>query len=381
MQTIDFSLSHLSSLNRFLRISFALGGGKVEKPSVITIQYRPRLMYVRVDGVIEESSHDSVVTSKVAIKAGQTQTPRLVMDSQVVVDFRLVNISLELLSIPKEFTQVRIMAVYGSVSHTYFQIAFRTLFEVVAAIVALFFVFRLRRIPTHAWFFEQKLTVPLVILVFFYDNPFYALHAYAPSRAYVIFDTIARDVFNAYFRFFILALFDSLRFKNRKITTGFYVPKVAIVLVLFLSSVAHGIYDDMTQFGLARVSADNVERSLRGAEVVLFFWYVIWASGSVAVAGFKVDPTDRYKFALYLATGGTALGVLALVHVLFDEFAALRQSSLRFLAGFSVENGFVILMVFFHWPCAVVQPKELGGAKDVTEQDPELFVDGDEVVE
>jgi hypothetical protein len=314
----------------------------------------------------------------VPLRAGQADTPRLVIFSEVIIDLQSLNLTLDLFNVPKQFEHLHIVANYGAVAHTYFQTAFRALFDVLAAIAALAFFLKLRKTPTHAWHFEQKLTLPLIILVFFYNNPFYALEAYSPSRALVLLDTIFRDIFNAYFRFFILALFDCLRFKNRRITCGFYVPKIAIVVVLFLSSVIHGIYDDMARFGLPSVSEDNVEHHLRGTEVTLFIFYLIWAAASITRSGLTVDATERYKFGLYVAAGGTALGVLALVRVLFGEFAALRHSSLRFLAGYSIENGFVLLVTFFHWPTGLVVAKELGQSNAVADQDPELFVDGQE---
>jgi hypothetical protein len=134
----------------------------------------------------------------------------------------------------------------------------------------------------------------------------------------------------------------------------------------------------MAQFGLPSVSEDHVEHHLRGTEISLFVFYLIWAAASITHSGFTVDATERYKFGFYLAAGGTALAVLAFIRVLFGEFAALRHSSLRFLAGYSVENGFVLLVTFFHWPTDVVAAKELGRSEAVADQDPELFVDGQE---
>ena len=91
---------------------------------------------------------------------------------------------------------------------------------------------------------------------------------------------------------------------------------------------------------------------------------------TVGLVGIGLDPTERYKFNSYAQTGLTALWT---VHLLFDAFSEVRHTSLRFVVGFGVENGFVLLMAFFHWPCSNVSALTLG-KEDGVDEDPELFV-------
>jgi hypothetical protein len=190
----------------------------------------------------------------------------------------------------------------------------------------------------------------------------FCVNAARPTHAYFIFDTIARAVFVAYFRFFILVLFDSLRFKNRKVTTWFYIPKVTFVLIMFASSVVHGVYDDITLFGLPHAGKDNVEEGLRGTELGLYVAYIIWAGIAIVDAGVQVDVTESHKFHMYCAAGVTAVGTMAVVHVLFESFSLLRQSSVRFVVGSGVENLFVLLVAYYHWPYALLTQKEINEA-------------------
>jgi hypothetical protein len=374
-QTFNFNLSSLSTLNRFVRISFVLSRRTTLRPMKAQVQYQSHFDFFLPSGRRQDVHSDFARTSPILIPAHQRSSKRFVVLSNIVVDYVTLDMKLDLLAIASEFTQVRIIANYGNPKHTYFQLVVRLVSCTAALLAALAFAVKLR--VAAGWHFEQKLTLPLLVLAIFYNNPFYPIQAFSPSRTYIIYDTIARDVFNAYFRFFILALFDSLRYKNRKVTGGcFYLPKIAIVLVLFLSSVAHGIYDDMALFGLPRVSKDHVEENLRGVQLMLFFLYVFWALGTIGLAGIGVDWTERHKFTVYAATGVTAIAVLSIVHLLFDRFVRLHHTALRFIMGFGVENGFVLLMAFFHWPCTRVQAVALG-KDDTAEEDPELFVNPD----
>jgi hypothetical protein len=187
-------------------------------------------------------------------------------------------------------------------------------------------------------------------------------------------------VFNAYFRFFNLALFDGFRFKNRQTDVGFFIPKIGIVLTLFLFSLVHGIYDDMSDFGLPSVSADHVEQNLRGVEMTFFWIYMFWIAGSIAFAWLHVDDSERYKFNLYVTIGVMSLAAVVAAHVLFHEFTALSKSSLRFAIRFAVENGFVLLMSFFHWPC--VAPGSISLGQEITaDSDEDFVVNADHTIE
>jgi hypothetical protein len=320
-----YSISDLSAFNRFLRISFFLLRPNTQQSLTTTIQYRYHLYFRMPDGHIFESQSESNQSAPVILHSRQSSTPRLVTLSDVIIKYTSVNLTINLIHVDKDFTQSRIVANFGSIEHTYFQIVFRLLFSIISLLLTAKFVCQFRSMPS-SWRFEQKLTFPLLVLVFIYNNPFYPINAQAPTRAYIIFDTIGHNFFNAYFRFFILALFDSLRFKNRQADVCFFVPKIGIVLALFISSLVHGLYDDMSDFGMPRVSVDHIEENLRGAETAVFVLYACWAAGSIVFARVHVDAMEIYKFNLYVAAGGASLGTIAVVYILLHEYVWLRTS-------------------------------------------------------
>ena len=213
----------------------------------------------------------------------------------------------------------------------------------------------LRPTPVKLWHLEQKLTVPLLTLCILYNDPFYIFQAKSPTYVYILWNTIATSIFSAYFQFFILVLFDSLRYKNRKTDRFFFWPKIAFCILLFLSSVIHGIYDDISSFhGTSADNYDSIEEILRWTQIMLNLFYLVWAIITIILAGIQIDVIERYKFYMYVATGGTSLLVLAIVRILFTALRLFRNSAIHFVMIFAIQNSFVLMMMYFHWPYEVI---------------------------
>jgi hypothetical protein len=207
--------------------------------------------------------------------------------------------------------------------------------------------------PIKLWHLEQKLTIPLLVLDAFFCNPFYIVQAYRPSQFSILINTFLNAVFTSYFRFFVLVLFDSLKYKNRKTDGCFFGPKLFFALVQFLVSAGHGITDDVISFGESPHS-DVMGLFLERFEAVLFVIYYVWTIISIIGAFAQVDVTERYKFNMYLAAVGSCLIILGLVQGVFRKLRLFRDSSLHFVIAFSMHNVFVLLMAYCHWPYEVL---------------------------
>jgi hypothetical protein len=195
-----------------------------------------------------------------------------------------------------------------------------------------------------------------------------------PAHFFVFLDTIARAAFSSFFRFFVLVIVDSLRFKNRKKDRCFFIPKAVICCVLLISSVAHGVYDDLSLFGLPRVAADNIEGGLRWTELYLNFFYLIWVSICIGLAIFANDATEQFKRMMYLLTGGAAATTVAVIEYLFGFFPGLKHTALHFAISFGIKNLYVLLMAYFHWPYAIKRDQRFG---DIAANNSDFFGGGD----
>jgi hypothetical protein len=278
---------------------------------------------------------------------------RIFSDRLLIYDTLDVTVGFDGLS--SQLSRVSVQSTTGVPDHTLFQIYFRLVFAFFCLLFLAFLTMRLRLMPPKLWHLEQKLTVPLLFLDLLFTDPLYILHAYRPSRFLIVFHTIMTSLFTSYFRFFVLVLFDSLRYKNRKTDHCFFSPKIAFSLVHFAVSLIHGISDDVASFGDSPLERNHTQGTPERAEMIIYCTYLIWVAWSVVAASAQVDITERYKFNMYLAASAFSLLALGTVQIIFHWMRLFGRSSLHFAISFAAQNVFVLLMAYCHWPYEMLQ--------------------------
>ena len=318
--------------------------------------------------VILHRSSDKINELSFEFLPGETKSKHIHVYRDRIIDYSRIEFTIKVLhskDIPEEGINATAKVRFGDPSFTLFQKVARLFFSIFVLSSLGIFLKKLSKTKFKLWHLEQKLTVPLLALGVLYNNPLYIIQADYPTYVYILYDTIVVSLFSAYFKFFILVLFDSLRYKNRKTGNCFLPPKIIFIIILFLSSVIHGIYDDITSFhDMPNHMYDQIENGLKWTEIILTFIYLIWAGITVFLAGLQIDITERYKFFMYLITGGTSLLVLCIVNVIFPIFDVLRNSSIHFMMRFSVDNAFISMMMFFHLPYEVISDQDYASDSD-----------------
>ena len=273
--------------------------------------------------------------------------------------------------------------------------------------------------PIKLWHLEQKLTVPLIIIAILYDNPLYFVR-YLSSKTsnssnppsispFPPFsetsETIISSLFDSYFNFFLLVIFDSLRFKNRKIDRCFFWPKIIFFIFNFAIYTTISLRNEISQYNIYhknQISTSNSIFSFFSSSftldkllkidplrpnvsfLIFFVWsaYFIWLVYIVSNASCKVDITERYKFNMYFTSSCFSLFLLFFVNIFhfLQLNSFFRYSSLCFVTEFVVKNVFVLLMAYFHWPYEVLQDQQYIDSADDNSQamTGELFLNSDD---
>lgn len=230
----------------------------------------------------------------------------------------------------------------------------------------------------------------------------------------MIYDEITKTIFNIYLRFFVLVLFDSLRFKNRRIGRCFFTPKLFFFLFFLLfellssliqaKKVGHFQYpnsvlqklhstDINTNFkqfyqNEAKISKEvnlySNERLLHSNlffglidncdhyagnnnfyeksifflsklfELAFIFWIVF-----VIVRSFRdIDVTERYKFFVYFSVSSLMFLLTEVSDWILSRMERFGNTLLPFLFKLSVYNIFGLLMMFFHWPYELITDQQ-----------------------
>lgn len=279
-----------------------------------------------------------------------------------IIDYERIYITFRIISSEEsEFENATITVYYGDKFLNVIELTIKTTFSILEAFLLVHIILQLKSEPIRYWHLEQKLTIPLIFVSIFYNNPFEIIQIISPSYSFLIFDCIVKSIFSSYFELFILALFDSLRYKNRRIKKCFFTPKIIFILILFSVSISHRIYDTITSFDASPIlEHDSVETAFRIVEIILYIFYYIWFISSVFRAALQVDVTERYKFNIYFATCFASLVFLSLAYCL-NLFEFFKNKTLEIFVPLSTINLFVILMMCFHYPYEV-----LDGSYDVT---------------
>lgn len=356
---LELNILNVSQMNRFVEVAMVLkrNSTSFNTSGVVRITYEALFVNSKQEYVHPIAIMNHV--SQVIFESGATDSKPITIWRENIIDFENMSISVKVDRCPDGITSTYAQIKIGDMGHTAFQIYFREAASVVTIICLVLLLRSLCTGTMKLWHLEQKLTVPLLVLLILYDNPLYVFHVNSPSKTHVIMNTVLSATFLSYFRFFILVLFASLRFKNRKTDRCFFQPKVVFVAILFLASIVHGIYDDIASFDVEILETDELEARIRWTEITLYLVYIVWTGIAIIHAGLHVDVTEKYKFMVYLSGGCTALVMLLVVHVLFGWYGWFRESSLSFIMSFAVENVFVLMMVYFHWPFERIADKPL----------------------
>lgn len=283
-------------------------------------------------------------------------------------DFDSIAIHIKFQQAQRYFSQFALRTEIGLPSHTVFQIYFRIVFCFFQFIFLLLLYLRLRIMPIKLWHLEQRLTIPLLILAILYDNPLYFMR-YLSSKtsnslnqksisplppSSELLETIISSLFDSYFNFFLLVIFDSLCFKNRKIDRCFFWPKITFFIFNTVVYAASSIRNDVSQYEIYhknQISTKNSIFSFFSSSfsldkllkidplkpnlpfLVFIIWsaYFIWLIYVVSNASCKVDVTERYKFNMYFTSSCFSLLLLSTVKIL--HFLQLNSAGICCCAG------------------------------------------------
>ena len=358
-----------NSLNNHLAISIALTPKNKSQSRMMKVQFHYTIQ-CRNGKELVRTQNEKFKEYPVYYSSATGMTARIHLFNHTLITYDSLELNIIFEHAGVDFESFTVNFITGSPEHTTFQMYFRGIFSGIALLFLLFMLYSLRNLEFKLWHLEQKLTIPLLFLLFLYNDPLYIIHCYYPSIVVVIFDRLVYALFHSYLSFFILVLFDSLRYKNRKTDTCFFIPKIILCVLMFTFYAAHGIYDELHMYD-EQTGRDPTENALAITELVLYLSFVVLAGFSIVASGIQVDVTERYKFNIYLSSGIIAVLIMAVAQILFS-MRIIYGTSLSFVLKFATENVFTLLMAYFHWPYEVLQ-EQYDGTQNQEEQ-PEFFV-------
>lgn len=264
------------------------------------------------------------------------------------VNYSILTCQISFTSLSSEYNGVKILFQIGNPEFVLYQIVFRILFSVTIICFLVLMLMRLKTTKFNYWHLEQKLTLGLLSIVALYDNPLYGLKIFTWSKNYFI-DAFFRGLTIFFSIFFIYALLDSLRFKNRETSGWFFFQKFLVAGFLGILFIIEGYVKVSLNIGDFR-SVQSLKFLIQHLQSIILptlqiaSLYLIF----IIILAFKeVDPTEKYKLNLYVLTFVVCL-LSGLVCYQYQD-----NNSLIFTVQYVIINLFAILMSYYHWPYEV----------------------------
>lgn len=261
---------------------------------------------------------------------------------------------------------------------------------------------------------EQILSILLLFFTFLIDNPFHYLLIAKFPKISLIYDEISKTIFNVYLRFFIFVLFDSLRFKNRRIGRCFFLPKILFFFFFLFSELLSSLVQakkavdfkwpnpllqgvklsdvknmnkifrnelkidkQLNLFSADRLLHTNLyfglinndfftektEKNFYG-KAVFFFSKIFEISFAICLIlvvtrSFKeIDATERYKFFMYFSVSAIMFLLIGITDCFLSQMKKFGNTLTPFIVKLSIYNFFALLMIFFHWPYELITDQQ-----------------------
>jgi len=349
---IPYKISGINKYNKNIEMYFMIKKRYGVQESLFQLSYRFQIHCLKGTET-QLDIHRDPTEALFSIPSNSSESNHTFLFSDRFINYDLANVMIRFDKVPNSIESIVIGVSIGTPEHMFFQIYFRFVFIGLLLFFLVLLLFRLRKLDIKLWHLEQKLTIPLIILVMLYNNPVSIFQIIFPSLVLNIYDIVMTSLFKSYYSFFVLALFDSLRYKNRKTDKCFFLPKAVFTIMMFVVYSLASIMEEISSLPLNGSKANNQIYS--NLQTFVYIVYLVWVVISIFVSGYKVDITEKYKFYMYLSCGIVALIFTYGTKILHKWFNFFDHSSLGFVMQYASENVFSLLMAYFHWPYEVFQ--------------------------
>ena len=221
--------------------------------------------------------------------------------------------------------------------------------SVVMVVIILYFLFHRRfklkakLVPTP----EQYLTAFLVVGCAVADNPFDFLCFKRPSMFFVGLRVVCNVIFTYFARYYITALFDSIRCRRKWVRNWEYCLTVTSFVILAISDCLASLWQEVK---IAHTRLTDMDPAVLGIKYLCVLLGNLFVIGYVWMALTSLDETEGFRFwcyllhsAVFVLISATA-SIIRLVNPQTEVLFSLLTVDL-----FS-NTVFVIVMCGLHWP-------------------------------
>jgi hypothetical protein len=375
-QSFHFDAAPVSAFNRFLTIKLSFSGSSVAPAQPVTFSYAVQTNSGRVIG---QKIGGQVKDMFLAVgSSGTTRTLSLFTDRQI--DYTAVQLVVSVPGVTPSLSGVSAHFSLGQHDHTTFQIYFRFVFGILDAAILYYVVPHLGWLSYWRWALSQRLTLPLLVLALFSNNPAYLFQAYFPKTMFFYVDLLFTPLFHGFFYFSALVVLDSIIRKSDNLALSRAGPKATIALAKWICEFLQAWRGLSFSFsGRPPIGYDGVGWLLGVSELA--------ADGLFFAAGFYClletamysNSAGAAKVNAYLQSFSLVILNVGLISVLGKIFGIFNATAVEWTFQFVIYNLVVLLMGWLHWPVEAPLQPEYGEGEEPEVLNPEQVLEPQDV--
>ncbi|XP_028461489.1 transmembrane protein 181 isoform X1 [Perca flavescens] len=278
---------------------------------------------------------------------------------QVMVSFKgLENITYE----------IKIKFVWKTYNPTFSQVEiwFRFVFVVLTFMVTCMFAHSLRKFSMRDWGIEQKWMSILLPLLLLYNDPFFPLSFLVNSWFPGTLDTFFQALFLCALLLFWLCVYHGIRVQGERKCLTFYLPKLIIVGLLWLSAVTLGIWQTVNELQdpTYQYKVDIVNfQGMKVFFLIVVALYILYLIFLVVRACSELKNMPYSDLRLRFLTALTFVVLVISMVILYLRFGAKAlqdnfvaelsthyQNSAEFLSFYGLLNFYLYTLAFVYSP-------------------------------
>ncbi|XP_042577448.1 transmembrane protein 181-like isoform X1 [Cyprinus carpio] len=246
------------------------------------------------------------------------------------------------------------------------EIWFRFVFVVMTFIVTCVFAHSLRKFSMRDWGIEQKWMSILLPLLLLYNDPFFPLSFLVNSWFPGTLDAFFQALFLCALLLFWLCVYHGIRVQGDRRFLTFYLPKLLIVGLLWLSAVTLGIWQTVNELQDPTYQYKVDIQNFQGMKVfflLLVAVYVLYLVFLVLCACSELKNAPYTDLRLKFLTALTLLVLVISVVILYlrfgskalqdnfvSELSTHYQNSAEFLSFYGLLNFYLYTLAFVYSP-------------------------------
>ncbi|OHT17055.1 hypothetical protein TRFO_41354 [Tritrichomonas foetus] len=400
-KTAAFSIESLNSLNKFLSLEIALNSNNINSTTRLSVNIE---VQIEMSNPYHDSTNAKYQIKNYIIKftSDRFSSQKIPLFKKHLTKYTTFSSKIKITGDIESLTICRAFWKFESREKP----TYCTFINIILLIVLIFafisFIWRTKNTSFSVWHLEQKLSFILLLVTFFIDNPLHSIYVDNYPTFSIFYDVISNEIFTVFIKFFILVLFDSLRFKNRRIGNCFFPPKIAFILFLLIIDMTSSLLDNnfsglsnlpgsigsLKEFNMVLATKQTanlvnkaniliidskystiltVSRVFYALSKLSNFVYTALLALVVVRSFNEIDITERYKFIVYALTAASYFVLSWLNRFVLSRHRFIRDTIVPFMFGRTLQNFLALLMIVFHWPYELItdqqylEPDQLGG--------------------